>query len=64
MCGKDFNTNGFLKCAGVLHLARNTFYFHRSHMRYLRSYMFGYVDGKDEARNTPLVGACECTKFN
>ena len=55
-CG-DFDQNGYLQCqvlGGTLRMNKNN-------LRYLLTYEFGYLDGKDNNENTPSIKIGKCS---
>lgn len=56
----SFGGNGFVSCDLMLGELKVNL----EKLRYLTSYMSGFVDGKDNVANTPYVEIGSCTKIN
>lgn len=55
--GGDFNSAGFIFCSlvgGHMRMSKNS-------LRYIETYELGFVDGKDQTGNTPLIGIGTCS---
>ena len=55
--GGDFNSSGFIFCTvlgGHMRMSKNT-------LRYVETYELGFIDGKDQTGNTPLIGIGTCS---
>lgn len=55
-CG-EINEYGWLVCS----LWFGSLQFNKNNLRYLRTYDAGYVDGKNNNENTPLISIGKCT---
>jgi hypothetical protein len=58
-CAKPFDSEGNLKC-GMLF---GELLFNKNTMRFLSTYMFGYLDGIDNNDNTPAISIGVCSPF-
>ena len=55
--GGDFNSSGFIFCTvsgGHMRMSKNS-------LRYVETYEIGFIDGKDQTGNTPLIGIGTCS---
>ena len=55
--GEDFNSAGVIFCSvfgGHMRMNKNS-------LRYIETYELGFIDGKDQTGNTPLIGIGTCS---
>ena len=56
LCG-GFSANGVLSC----NLVFGELWFNKKTLRYMETYLAGYVDGRDEKGNTPYITIGKCS---